>query len=204
MKTAQDIYQDLINIGLTTPTQLCSLHKPCATTRGCQTHQHYPVLDFDRLKHLWRKSKKQSNTSSVDALTHKSQELCFVEIKGWKQFLIYQKVNDASIQQQVNTYDLQGKLLDSVALCEEITGETDILKNIPSVYLLVTDINIKEQGLESITTNLNLLGSTSTNWETVCNKYLGRKLGTIKQIKTQYITCAEFDNLFNTKEKYPK
>lgn len=196
MKEAQDIYRDLINTGLATPTQLCSLHKPCIKTKGCKVQQNYPVLDFDGVKHLWRKQRKQAETSSVDALTYKAQELYFVEIKGWKQFLIYQQISEASIRQQVDTYDLQGKLLDSVALCEEIIGETEILKSIPSVYVLVTDISINEQGLESITANLNLLGSTSTNWETVCNRYLGKKLGTVKQIKTLYVTCAEFDKLF--------
>lgn len=197
MKTAEIIYQKLIDTGFATPSQLCSLHKPCLVIKGCQTPQYYPVLNFDQIKHCWKRQQHQPDTPSVDALTHKSGELYFVEIKGWKQFLNYQKVDNASIQKQADSYNLQGKLIESAVLCEEITGEANILTNIPSVFVLVTDINVMEQGLESIATSLNLLGSTSTQWETVCNDYLGKKLDSIKPIKTRYISCFDFDKLFS-------
>lgn len=196
MKAASEIYQDLTFIGTIQPTQLCTLHKPCANERRCQNSPTQPVLDFDKIAKQWRKDRKEKSTPSVDALTCKDEELYFVEIKGWKQFLRHQQLSEESIKQQAEAYDLQGKLIRSVELCEEVTGERNILTNIPSVFVLVTDIDVEKQGFESIVHNLNLLGRTTSEWETVCNFYLGERLNSIRQIRTRYVACAEFDSLF--------
>lgn len=179
-------------------TTLCRLHKPCNPTRGCSKEQKYLVIDFDRVEADWHKRKKVPSKPSVDALACDSQCLYFIEIKGWKQFLLKQKkLSLNKIQKQVGRYDLQGKLIDSIFLCEEIAQTKKLLDYVSVVYVLVTDIDTHEDGLQALNQQLNWLAQTSSSWETVCNELLGQKLHAVENIRTKYISCRVFDALFS-------
>lgn len=195
--TPEYICKSIIKQGKDYVMTLCNLHKPCNPIRGCSKEQKHPVIDFDKVEVDWHKRKGVPSTSSVDALAYNSQYLYFIEIKGWKQFLLKKKLSWDKIQKQVGKYDLQGKLINSIFLCEEIVQTKKLLDHVPIVYVLVTDIDTHENGLQSLSQQLNWLAQTSSSWETVCNELLGQKLHAVENIKTKYISCKLFDALFS-------
>lgn len=196
--TSEYICRSIVEQGLSYSTTLCDLHKPCNPARGCTREQSYFVIDFDRVEENWHKRHHSPSRPSVDTLTYNNQYLYFIEIKGWKQFLLNQKkLSLDKIQKQVDRYNLQGKLLDSIFLCEEIIQNEKLLEHIPVVYVLVTDIDTHENGLQALNQQLNWLAQTSSSWETVCNELLGQKLQAVENIRTKYISCKLFDSLFS-------
>lgn len=195
--TPEYIYKSIIGQGTNYVTTLCNLHKPCNPIRGCLKEQKYFVIDFDKVEVDWHKRKKVPSKSSVDALTYNNQYLYFIEIKGWKQFLLTRKPSLDKIQKQVGKYDLQRKLIDSILLCEEIVQTKNLLNHVAVIYVLVTDIDTHENSLQALGQQLNWLAQTSSSWERVCNELLGRKIHTVENVKTKYISCRLFDTLFN-------
>jgi hypothetical protein len=185
---------------------LCSLHKPCKGNY-CSLPQNTQVIDFDSVKEKWDKAHKNSSHSSVDALAY-NKKLCFVEIKGWIKFLENQKIlkKDSltekdtdtlkkKIDKQSASYDYQKKLLDSIILCENISGQNNIGKDVPIQFILVTDINPATSPIESFAEQLFMLANTSTSWEKICSEtmynHLKDQLGTNN---TFFIQCKDFDD----------
>lgn len=195
---------------------ICALHEPCYPNPNCTATQQKGVLNFDKIEENWHQKKKEQNTDSVDALTYTPHKLCMVELKGWKKFLEYQEITQKEntterdknilnnrIDKQNRRYKLQDKLLESIRICEEITGVENIKKSIPIVYILVTDVNPYKNAAVVLAQQLNMLANTATDWETVCTtkmeEHFNAETKEIKDIKTAFIFCKEFDKFISEK-----
>ena len=199
---AKEIYDSINENYQNLRTGICQLHKPCSIIRKCDG-SHKEVIDFDRVERLYHKG-ASSPLPSVDAITYNDENtcFCFVEIKGWERFLSYQlgtlkeEDKEKEIKRQAYKYDLKGKLENSLALCQEVTGDKDCFKtDVEVVYVLVTDIEVRTNPLESIAYNLNILAASSSKWEDLCNKYLSQAIEKVSDVRKIYIHCKEFDAL---------
>lgn len=111
--------------------------------------------------------------ASVDGLSEKNEKLLFVEIKGWVDFLQYQKKNvEKKIKKQVSGYDFIKKLKDSIDICNDYASNPKFCNADHLAYIIVTDIDIKEQPLQTLQGNLMALAQTSSSLEVLCNKYM--------------------------------
>lgn len=181
---------------------LCSLHHPCNPNPNCNIVNSFPVFDFDQITKDYRKRKGLPSCASVDGLTESRTIIYFIEMKGWKEYLLRTpRISESKIQKQVNKYDLAHKLADSVdtcvgILCEVDAEKEDVFLSLPKCYVIVTDISPQQNPLDSIANNLNLLAQASSDWETVCWNHLKEKAHQVKGIKTLFVSCREFDSLF--------
>ncbi|WP_165157778.1 hypothetical protein [Parabacteroides sp. ZJ-118] len=161
-------------------TSICRLHKPCRIKRGCDTEQRTVLLDFDAVKDKWCKARKEASCPSVDAIVAKDMRLCFLEIKGWKMFIekrldLLPSENDKEsfIDRQLQSYNFQDKLCDSIRICEDELGMEDLSSNCDIIYLLITDVDVFADPLLELDATLLMLANTSTSWETVCARKMG-------------------------------
>lgn len=198
------------------PVSICTLHNPCYPIPNCTSVQQKGVLDFDEIERQWHQKTKKESTDSVDALTYTPSKLCMVELKGWKKFLEYQEIVQKEntterdknilnkrIDKQNQKYKLQDKLLESICICEEITGIENMKKLTSIVYILVTDVNPYKNAAVALMQQLNMLANTATDWETVCTTKMAQHFKTeteeIKDIKTAFVFCNEFDKFLINK-----
>ena len=122
---------------------------------------------------------------------------CFIEIKGWKKYLEWNTPSEKGIQEQAE-YDLKGKLETSEEICVAISGQHNIFRQIPEVFILVTDIDVSEQGVENFHFNMMALATTSSVWESKCNTELNSQLEQqITTIPKYYVTCKQLENKLN-------
>ena len=195
--TAKALYDTLKMAYPGTETTLCLLHKPCVKTRRCAVVSCKEILDFDAIERRFH-AHAANPLPSVDAVACATEKnlFCFVEIKGWNEFLYNPHrpvaVSEGEIEQQVRKYDLKGKLENSMAICLAVNQMPDF-GSIKVRYIVVTDINVQTNPLESLAANLGMLATTSTRWEDLCNKYLKQKLEEVADIEKRYIHCKEFD-----------
>lgn len=210
LPTPEQIYLAVKEKTNSLPTTICQLHKPCTKKTGCLSPQQKEVIDFDRVELVWHQATCRQTTDSVDALTYTKHCLCMVELKGWKRFLEYQEIarkNNITtrdeevltkrIEKQSKKYKLQDKLLESIHICEEITGIKNLTQSLPVAYILVTDIDPNKNAVNVFAQQLNVLAHTSTDWETVCAEKMRSRFDEetklIKEIRTIFIYCREFD-----------
>lgn len=178
---------------------LCDLHKPCNHTTGhrCTTVLTHKVINFDDVKTEYQRGKKGPQKASVDGFTYKDRLFCFVELKGWADFLTFHTNRDTlktEIKEQTDKYDLNKKLTDSMLICKDIASNPELFKDNSIAFILVTDIDIVEDGTMELYSDLMSLAETSTNWKTICNQELKGKLSTLPTtISTFYIKCQDFD-----------
>lgn len=86
---------------------LCTLHHPCSLTRNCINGGDKLVFDFDQVTKDYCQRKKMPSCASVDALTENKDTICFIEIKGWKNYLDHTtNISEHKIQKQVDKYNL--------------------------------------------------------------------------------------------------
>lgn len=201
IRTSSELYAKLTCDFNSQEYVLCDLHKPCNKKpigHRCKSVLTYPIINFDEVKTENQRGKSGDPKSSVDGFTCKNQLFCFVELKGWTDFLTFHANPDtlqAEIDAQIGKYDLNKKLMDSMAICREISENPDIFKNASIAFILVTDIDIDEDGTMELLSNLMGLGETSSDWETICNRGLKNKLSSLpSDISTYYITCQKFDD----------
>ena len=174
---------------------VCDLHKPCHKQRQCPDKVTTRLIDFDEVKTEFSKVEKIAASASVDGVTYKGQIFCFVELKGWKEFLKHnQPPTDAGITEQSGKYNLKDKYECSRSICERLSGNNDLFASIENVFILVTDIDISENPLLQFQSNINALAQTSTIWEYKCNNALKSELNKqIKTIKKYYTNCRCLD-----------
>ena len=178
---------------------LCNLHKPCnnATGHRCTTVLTHKVINFDDVKTEYQRGKKGPQKASVDGFTYKSKLFCFVELKGWADFLTFHTNPDTlktEIKEQTDKYDLNKKLTDSMLICKDIASNPELFKDNSIAFILVTDIDVVEDGTMELYSDLMSLAETSTNWKTICNQELKGKLSSLPtNINTYYIKCQMFD-----------
>ena len=185
-------------------TTICQLHKPCSGNR-CARASRKHVIDFDQVERRYHVSASSPNPS-VDAVTCNDQNtgFCFVELKGWEMFLAHQlsrfsedEDKKKAIEEQANDYDLKKKLDNSLQLCQQITNNSDCFNQTEVVFVLVTDIEVEVNPLESFAYQLNMLAETASKWKLLCNESLSQRLDSEIDIKKYYVHCKDFDSLIH-------
>jgi hypothetical protein len=155
------------------------------------------VINFDDVKTEYQRGKKGPQKASVDGFTYKSKLFCFVELKGWADFLTFHTNPDTlktEIKEQTDKYDLNKKLTDSMLICKDIASNPELFKDNSIAFILVTDIDVVEDGTMELYSDLISLAETSTTWKTICNQELKGKLSSLPtNINTYYIKCQMFD-----------
>ena len=197
--TPAELYAKLLSDYHLSEHIICDLHKPCNKAGGhrCATVLSHKVIDFDEVKTEYQRGKTGPQKASTDGFTYKDQLFCFVELKGWADFLVFHTnltTLQSEIKDQANKYDLNKKLTDSMLICKDVTQNEDIFKDARIAFVLVTDIDIEEDGTKEFYSDLMNLAETSTSWESICNRELKDKLPTLPTtINTYYIKCQMFD-----------
>lgn len=198
MKTASELISFLVKDKHFSLCSVCELHKPCATTPRCSWKPVKRFVNFDDVKTAYCKEHQVISCASVDGLSEKNEKLLFVEIKGWVDFLQYQKKNvEKKIEKQVTGYDFIKKLKDSIDICNDYASNPKFCNADHLAYIIVTDIDIKEQPLQTLQGNLMALAQTSSSLEVLCNKYMLSKISSIKGIHTYYKQCKELDSFID-------
>lgn len=169
---------------------VCQVEATCRRRGFCADKQSHPVIDFDEVKNEFYQGK--STPASVDAvcLGDKKQYFCFVELKGWNNYIEHIDKQKESINETANGYNLRGKLADSEELCKKIVNDANLFDAMPIVFLLVTDIDVKTRGKEAFADAMFKLAETSSDRcinaaEDVLNKQI--------LIEHHYIYCKNFD-----------
>lgn len=172
-------------------TTICNLHKPCAKSKRCDVVSPSRYIDFDQVETEFDKGKP--SRQSVDAVSSAGKKFCFIEIKGWKDFLHWNVPDDESIALQAQ-YDLKGKFDVSRDICIDIAKDKALFDVIPEVFVLVTDIDVNK-GIESFFFNIMALASTATDWEVKCNVALRQQLDSqITSVPKFYIDCKHLES----------
>jgi hypothetical protein len=202
INTASDIYNSLLAFSSLGETTICHLHKPCDGHPLCKTTSNTPVVDFDNIEKKLATGNR-STMPSCDGVTLNNDHsvFCFVEIKGWEKFMLY-NISDADtlsqgdrtkVDEQVATYDLKGKLMQSINDCEVVTGQKDLFPRIPYAYVIVTDINSEKEAIKDFAANLSSLAETASVW-TYCEEKMKEILKEVDiAVKKVYAHCREFD-----------
>ena len=198
MKTASELISFLVKDKHFSLCSVCELHKPCATTPRCSWKPAKRFVNFDDVKTAYCKEHQVISCASVDGLSEKNEKLLFVEIKGWVDFLQYQKKNvEKKIKKQVSGYDFIKKLKESIDIGNDYASNPKFCNADHLAYIIVTDIDIKEQPLQTLQGNLMALAQTSSSLEVLCNKYMLSKISSIKGIHTYYKQCKELDSFID-------
>lgn len=201
INTAAELYSKLLTDYNLPENILCDLHNPCNKIGGhrCQTKLEHKLINFDRVKTERQRGVIGLQKASTDGYTYKDNLFCFVELKGWEDFLRFhtnQVTLESEIEEQVNKYNLDKKLTDSMLICKEVAQNDSIFKDANIAFILVTDIDTEENGTMEIYSDLMNLAESSTKWELVCNRELKDKLLTLpSNINTYYTKCQNFDDI---------
>lgn len=176
---------------------ICCVDKRCKDA-FCSEKQGWSVLSFDDVKESRYKIKKRElpMPASVDAVCigKKQKYFCFVELKGWERYIANFEKQKKSIPETAGDYNLENKLKDSQNICKEITGDDDLFAQIPVIFLLVTDIDVKERGIESFSDMLTTLAQTGTDIYSECVTNAKKTLDSEIHIDHDYIFCKDFDD----------
>lgn len=79
-------------------------------------------------------------------------------------------------------------------ICKDIASNPELFKDNSIAFILVTDIDVVEDGTMELYSDLMSLAETSTTWKTICNQELKGKLSSLPtNINTYYIKCQMFD-----------
>lgn len=196
-----DLYAKLLSDFNLPELTICDLHKPCNKAGGhrCTTVLTHKVIDFDKVKIEYQRGKAEPQKASTDGFTYKDNLFCFVELKGWADFLVFHTnlaTLQSEIKEQADKYDLNKKLTDSMLICKSIAQNESIFKNAQIAFVLVTDIDIDDDGAMELYSDLVSLAETSTSWELVCNRELKGKLSVLpSSVSTYYVKCQKFDEI---------
>ena len=88
--------------------------------------------------------------------------------------------------------------MDSLSICREVAENADIFKDASIVFILVTDIDVDEDGTMEFFSDLMELAETSSDWKVVCNRELKDRLSSLpSNISTYYIKCQKFDEVIS-------
>jgi len=202
--TAQEVFSAVNAYASSIPRTVCDMNKRCRPIRQCTSPQSELMVDFDSVKTKWNSSHGQSSMSSVDGVAYNHDVLCFVEIKstvGFTSFQIKSNKSDAdnmdTINQQMAKYcqTLQKKFVDSVVICQGITGDARFVNGMSIRYVLVTDVDLTP--IANFATQLSLLATGSSDWNLIFASSLGatfkQTTANLSGVKTEYKSCQELD-----------
>ncbi len=172
--------------------------------------KHQPIAQQSastpqQVNQLTQKIEKQTNSYQLQDKLLKSIEVC-EEMSQNNNLPLYMpvayiQVNQLTqkIEKQTNSYQLQDKLLKSIEVCEEMSQNNNLPLYMPVAYILVTDIDPTINAAAVFTQQLNMLASTSSNWETVCAQHLSKRFqqqtAGMNNIRSYFIYCKQLDNL---------
>lgn len=171
----------------------CDLHK-CASPDNCGHKQNHCMLNFDEVKDAYCRNKRITPCKSADGLTYNNNGILFViEIKGWELYNKYSKPKtEQEVKDKVGEYGLSVKLSDSLIICKDVLGKLGEII-VPIVYLVVSDI--KNEGIESIASNLSFLAETSSSFSHTYGNEIKSQLSSISDIDVGFVeNCQEIDN----------
>lgn len=205
-ETTVELYDALLAFSNQGETTICHLHKPCDGHPKCLSTSTTPVIDFDIIEKQLAQGHRSSLPSCDGVAMNNTRDVfCFVEIKGWDQYVSRNIANSdnisedekAKIDKQASKYNLKGKLEHSIKDCEEITGQTNLFPAIPYAYLIVTDINSDVAALYDFASNLSTLSETASVW-TYCDDKMKTLLNSVDiTIKKVYAHCRDFDSMIS-------
>lgn len=193
MIDARVIYEYIKKYATLEDNVFCDLHK-CASPDKCNHKQNHCMLNFDRVKDTYCSSKVITSYKSADGLTYNNNGILFViEIKGWELYNKYSKPKtEQEVKDKVSEYGLSVKLSDSLIICKDVLGKLGEVF-VPIVYLVVSDI--KNEGIESIASNLSLLAETSSSFSHTYGNEIKSQLSSISDIDVGFVeNCQEIDN----------
>lgn len=187
---AKDLYHLILNsFGNVQEKIVCELHKPCIRNKGCTHLPSGSYIDFDAVETEFHRGCQSQ--PSVDAIGYAGKYFCFIEIKGWKEYLHWNKPSVDDINMQAE-YDLKGKFDNSEKICKSLSNSIDVFSEIPEVFILVTDIDINKNAVENIHSNLLALAMSASDWECECNVALQNQLNIqITAVPKYYVNCKE-------------
>jgi hypothetical protein len=163
------------------------------------------VIDFDKVK---EGLKEQTPSKSCDAVQFATNQIDFIELKGFEKFKQYHpNATVTDIQEQVTKFNFEKKLNDSYSILldivvkgSEFTDEDrSEFENVTSRYFVVTDISL-ENALLDITLSLNFLGSTSsidTYIKTSIHNQLNNITASFLTEKPKLVSCDDICNYLN-------
>ena len=200
------LYSTLLSFSQLGETTICHLHKPCNGTPLCMDTSVIALLDFDSIElQLAKGHRPRLPSCDGVALNNAQSVFCFVEIKGWDQF-VARNIPDTNnltatdktkIDQQTAKYNLKGKFEQSIKDCEEIAGQKDLFLTIPYAYVIVTDINSSTNALDDLYANLSNLAETASVW-TYCDDKMKTLLNSVDiNVKKVYAHCRDFDSIMS-------
>lgn len=179
---------------------VCYVHKDCKRLGFCSDAQKTRVLDFDEIKNCEYHGLKKSVPSSVDAvcISGNKQTFCFVELKGWRLYIDYLTKQRHSVEETVDDYHLERKLIDSQSLCMSLASDSNVFAEVPICFILVTDIDTSTNGLESFHSMMTDLANCTVNLYSNCISAAEKTLDSEIHINHYYITCKQFDQFLST------
>lgn len=193
MIDAHEIYELIKKYASLEDNVFCDLHK-CANPGECERKQHHRMLNFDKVKDTYCRNKKTTPCKSADGLSYNDNGILFViEAKSWELYNKYSKPEtEQEVKKKVGKYGLSGKLSDSLVICKEVLGGMGEIK-VPMVYIVVSDI--RNDGIETIASNLSLLAETSSNFSKIYVDEINSQLLSISDIDVGFVeNCQKIDN----------
>jgi len=172
---------------------ICDVETTCSRNGFCEHRQRIPVIDFDKVKNSFYKGHR--SPASVDAVcvSGKGTYFCFVELKGWKNYMKFEEKQKNSIEETAGGYHLTEKLEGSEQLCIELSEDENLFASMPVVFLLVTDIEVEEDGIGAFAQGMFALAETSSDRYVRCRAAAKDVLKSQIRVEHGYICCKDFD-----------
>lgn len=188
---------------------------------SCCTRSTTQVIDFDKVKDKIVASSNIHTIKSCDGLKILADQkrIDFIEFKGFKPFVQntlsqYKSVDrlQNKFERQIVKYDLRGKIEDSLFLWEQLIRSRDFTWNnetrkaarsIKKNYIILTDIDVKENAIEFITLNLTFLGQFSTPIENLIETRLQKEIDdmptdlSLNLAQPRLKNCNEIDKYYS-------
>lgn len=206
---AQHLFEQIRGYASLTNTSICMLHNaesktPCPKSKYfCGKESIKPAVNFDAVKDVFcNRNKIKVVWPSVDAILYKNNIFLFVEIKSWQNFDRHQvKVGDSpediqdKADQQAKKFNLKLKIDSSIEICKNISKDPELFSKMPTVYVLVTDVDAVLDPLVRFRARLGILSYNAMN----IPSYANASFNAIKAsgMNVRYVNCRNFDAFFD-------
>lgn len=185
--------------------------------KGCCKSLTIEVIDFDKTEEIHRTKHNYQILKSCDALKILANEgrIDFIEMKGFKQFMAWQLKADEPISIQVKekvmNWEFYVKINDSITVLNNIIQsrpfnisgtERKLFHEIPKNYIILTDIEVENNGLESFLETMEFLAVTSSNIEVAVSKALSQEFQALEiqnfynLQKPMLMSCKSFERFY--------
>lgn len=207
---AQHLFEQIREYASLPYTSICMLHyaepkTPCPHSRFfCGKESVKPAVNFDAVKEEFcNREKIKDLWSSVDAVLYKNNIFLFVEIKSWQNFDRHHvNVGDSpeevrkKADQQAKKFNLKLKIDSSIEICRNISKDPDLFAEMPTVYVLVTDVDTVPDPLVRFRARLGILSYNAMN----IPSYTRASFNAIKAtgMNVRYVNCRNFDSFFDS------